>query len=96
MPVLLNFVESFSGDSFLLVGYKNRCELLSEKTGECLRHFPFSPLATITSIVELYDNNKLEILVTHNCKKLTCGFSSSLVEFLFINILCVCLRQRYI
>lgn len=68
VPNLINLVTSFSGENYILVSYKNKCELLSERNGECLKQFQFNPMSNIRSIVELYDNNKLEILVTYNCK----------------------------
>ena len=70
-PQLLNLIESISGDlnlNYILVAYKNKCDLISEKTGDCIRQFQFNQLSTIHSLVELYDNDRLEILVTHSCK----------------------------
>jgi len=67
VPHLINIVDTFTNENYILVGYKNKCELLSERTGESLRQFQFNSLSTIRSIVELYDNNKLELLATHNC-----------------------------
>ena len=62
-------IESISDEiysQFILVAYKSKCELISEKNGECIRQIQFSPISTIRSIVELYDNEKLELLITHN------------------------------
>lgn len=67
VPQIINLVDSFTGENYILVGYKNKCELISERLGECLKQFQFNQLSTIRSIVELYDNHQLEILVTHNC-----------------------------
>lgn len=67
VPQLINIVDTFTSEHYILVGYKNKCELLSERSGESLRQFQFNSLSTIRSIVELYDNNKLELLATHNC-----------------------------
>lgn len=67
VPNLINLVNSFSGENYILVSYKNKCELLSERSGECLKQFQFNSMSNIRSIVELYDNHKLEILVTYNC-----------------------------
>jgi hypothetical protein len=67
VPQLINIVDTFTSENYILVGYKNKCELLSERSGESLRQFHFNSLSTIRSIVELYDNNKLELLATHNC-----------------------------
>jgi hypothetical protein len=75
VPCLINLVDSFSGENYILVAYKNKCELFSEKQGECLRQFQFNQLSNIRSIVELYDNHKLEILVTYNCKCLRLFFN---------------------
>lgn len=69
IPIQLHLIESFQEDSYsqyILIAYKSRCELISEKTGECLRYIQFSQMSTIKSIVELYDNDKLELLITHN------------------------------
>lgn len=68
VPNLINLMNSFSGENYILVSYKNKCELLSERNGECLKQFQFNSMSNIRSIVELYDNHKLEILVTYNCK----------------------------
>jgi hypothetical protein len=68
MPQLVNIIETFTGENYVLVAFKNKCELICEKTGDLLRQYTFSTLATIRSIAEVYDNNKLEFLITHNCK----------------------------
>lgn len=68
VPNLINLVNSFSGENYILVSYKNKCEMISERSGECLKQFQFNPMSNIRSIVELYDNHKLEILVTYNSK----------------------------
>lgn len=68
VPNLINLVASFTGENYILAGYKNKCELIAEKSGECLKQFQFNQLSNIRSIVELYDNHQLEILVTYNCK----------------------------
>lgn len=68
VPQLVSLVETFKAENYILVAYKNKCELLCEKTGDLLRQYTFSALATIRSIGELYDNNKLEFLITHNCE----------------------------
>ena len=86
MPQFINLIETVSSSSssdisqppllYILVGYRNKCELISEKYGECLREFQFNSLASplsnqciISSIVDLYDENHqgTEILVTYNC-----------------------------
>ncbi len=68
VPQIVNIIETFNGETCLLVAYKSRCEIIDEKTGDYLRIFQFNPMSTIRSIVELYDNKQLELLVTHNCK----------------------------
>ena len=72
VPQLINLIWVQPNDlnsSHIMVAYKNKCELLCEKTGDVLRQFQFNHLATIRSMVELYDNERLEVLVTHSCKK---------------------------
>jgi hypothetical protein len=39
---------------------------MSEKSGDCLQQFQVCPMSTIRSIVELYDNERFELLITHN------------------------------
>lgn len=68
VPNFINLIEPFKEDFYVLVGYKNKCELLSANSGELLKLLNFNQLSTIRSIVELYDNNEPEILVTYNCK----------------------------
>ena len=80
MPQSINLIEVSQANAedehnntlmYILVAYKSKCELISEKYGECLRQFQFNrPTATISSIVELYDENgqRPELLVTYNCK----------------------------
>ncbi|CAF0797732.1 unnamed protein product [Brachionus calyciflorus] len=65
-PSFVNLVDNFKGDFYILLGYKNRCELISETTGELLKLVNFNQSSTIRSIVELYDNDEPEILVTYN------------------------------
>jgi hypothetical protein len=67
VPQIVNIIETYNGETYLLIAYKSRCEIIDERTGDYLRIFQFNPMATIRSIVELYDNKQLEILVTHNC-----------------------------
>lgn len=62
IPVQLNIIESVLDDTYsqyILIAYRNKCELISEKTGECLRYIQFSQMSAIRSIVELYDNEKI-------------------------------------
>jgi len=66
VPQILKIIDSMDS-TFIICAYKSKCEVISEKSGECLRQFQFSHLSTIRSIVELYDNDKLEILFTHSC-----------------------------
>lgn len=81
VPNLINLVTSFSGENYILVSYKNKFELLSERTGEVLKQFQFNPMSNIRSIVELYDNQKLEILVTYNCKLKKLNHFNSILKF---------------
>lgn len=67
VPNIVNIMDTYSGETYVLVAFKNRCEIIDEKNGDYLHIFQFNPLSTITSVVELYDNQQLEILVTHNC-----------------------------
>jgi len=67
VPQLMKIIENME-TTLIICAYKSKCEVISEKTGECLKQFQFSHLSTIRSIVELYDNDKLEILLTHSCK----------------------------
>lgn len=69
VPQFVNIIESVTDDNYsqyILVSYKTKCELISEKTGDLLRQLSFGQMSTIRSIVELYDNDKIELLITHN------------------------------
>ena len=68
MPQIVSLVETFNGENYIIAGYKSKCEIIDEKTGDLVRLFQFNPMSSIRSIVELYDNQQLEILVTYNCK----------------------------
>lgn len=68
VPSFINLIETFKDDYYVLVGYKNRCELLSSNSGELLKLLNFNQLSVIRSIVDLYDNSEPEILVSYNCK----------------------------
>jgi len=97
MPHFINLIETTCSSSqppllYILVGYKNKCELISEKYGECLRQFQFnSPPSpslnqcTITSIIDLYDENHQgnEILVTYNCNEPTTTKKKLINTYLF-------------
>ncbi len=69
VPQIVNLVETFNGDSFIVAAYKNKLEIMDQMTGDLLRLYQFNNMSTIRSIVELYDNKQLELLVTHNCKE---------------------------
>lgn len=69
VPQLINLIWIQPNDlssSYIMVAYRNKCELICERTGDVLRQFQFGHLSTIRSMVELYDNERLEVLVTHS------------------------------
>jgi hypothetical protein len=73
LPQIINLIEIVNGENYsqyILVAYKSKFEIISEKTGDCLQQFQFCSMSTIRSIVELYDKEKLELLVTHNSNRL--------------------------
>ncbi|RNA22577.1 GTPase-activating Rap Ran-GAP domain 3 [Brachionus plicatilis] len=67
VPSYINLIETFKDDYYVLVGYKNRCELLSANSGDLLKLLNFNQLSTIRSIVDLYDNSEPEILLDQAC-----------------------------
>jgi hypothetical protein len=96
VPQFINLIETTPNHSshspsllYILVGYRNKCELISEKYGECLRQFTFNPthpLCTISSIVDLYDENnqRPELLVTYNCNFLILNLENGLQGHCFL------------
>ena len=68
VPQIVNVVDTFNGESYIIVGYKAKCEIIDQNSGEYLHLFQLNPLSSIRSIVELYDNKQLEMLITHNCE----------------------------
>lgn len=67
-PNLVNLIDMPSQNKqYILVSNKYRIEIMDEISGDTVRTFPIAFNSNLTSINELYDNDQLEFLLTHNC-----------------------------
>jgi hypothetical protein len=68
-PLLVNLIDMPSQNrQYILISNKYRIEIIDEISGDTIKVFPITINSTLTSINELYDNDQLEILLTHNCE----------------------------